>query len=95
MDVVLCACFHYGCCSVCRILLRMLFCVQDSITDVVLCAGFHYCNFDKPDLCGWKQSTRDNKDWTLNNGTTPTDWTGPFFDHTEMDTTGACSVDVG
>ncbi|XP_040203658.1 MAM and LDL-receptor class A domain-containing protein 1-like [Rana temporaria] len=39
------------------------------------------CSFDV-NLCNWKQSTSDNMDWIHWNGSTPSDFTGPSFDHT-------------
>ena len=40
------------------------------------------CTFDTG-LCGWKQSLKDNFDWTLQSGQTPSDDSGPSDgDHT-------------
>ncbi|XP_056149882.1 zonadhesin-like [Lampris incognitus] len=39
------------------------------------------CDFDQ-DLCAWNQLLTDVFDWTRNNGSTPTELTGPSSDHT-------------
>lgn len=39
------------------------------------------CNFDI-DVCGYRQLTSDDFDWTRQNGTTPSKNTGPNGDHT-------------
>jgi hypothetical protein len=41
------------------------------------------CNFDYTGICNWKQSTTDTFDWSINNGTTPSQGTGPRADHTQ------------
>ena len=40
------------------------------------------CTFDF-DLCGWKQDTKDDFDWTRNANSTYSTGTGPSFDHTD------------
>ncbi|KAM4043769.1 IgGFc-binding protein-like [Anomaloglossus baeobatrachus] len=42
------------------------------------------CSFDT-DFCNWKQSKSDNIDWIRWRGATPSDLTGPSFDHTTGD----------
>ncbi|XP_013397768.1 MAM and LDL-receptor class A domain-containing protein 1-like [Lingula anatina] len=39
------------------------------------------CNFESG-LCGWTQDTKDNFDWTRQQGATPSGTTGPSTDHT-------------
>jgi hypothetical protein len=43
------------------------------------------CDFEAADerLCSWKQLDEfDDFDWTVGSGSTPTDFTGPDYDHT-------------
>ncbi|XP_047225429.1 zonadhesin isoform X2 [Girardinichthys multiradiatus] len=43
-----------------------------------------FCNFEcsfKNSLCSWSQMVTDAFDWTWNNGSTPTEMTGPSTDH--------------
>ncbi|KAM9316560.1 IgGFc-binding protein-like [Gastrophryne carolinensis] len=42
------------------------------------------CSFDI-NLCNWKQSVDDNMDWIRWKGATPSDLTGPSYDHTTGD----------
>lgn len=42
------------------------------------------CNFDNNGICNWQQSVNDTFDWSLNNGTTPSQGTGPQQDHTQI-----------
>ena len=44
------------------------------------------CDFDSNNFCGYTNSLSDDFDWTLNNGATPSQETGPDTDHT----TGNC-----
>ncbi|XP_025084901.1 MAM and LDL-receptor class A domain-containing protein 1-like [Pomacea canaliculata] len=41
-----------------------------------------YCNFDEGDTCAWKQSTKDDFDWSIESHSTPAADTGPSKDHT-------------
>ncbi|XP_013393211.1 MAM and LDL-receptor class A domain-containing protein 1 [Lingula anatina] len=43
--------------------------------------GAFTCNFEK-DFCGWTQDTKDQFDWTRQNGPTSSTNTGPSTDHT-------------
>jgi hypothetical protein len=43
------------------------------------------CDFEQSDLCNWKNVKNDEKNqlkWIINAGSTPTEFTGPSFDHT-------------
>ncbi|CAL4063834.1 unnamed protein product, partial [Meganyctiphanes norvegica] len=41
------------------------------------------CDFESDNhLCGWQQVLNDTLDWTVHQGPTPTDETGPMTDHT-------------
>ncbi|XP_068197093.1 mucin-2 [Antennarius striatus] len=59
---------HFGSCSAAEVI------PSHSVCD------FH-CNFDN-NLCGWNQMLTDAFDWTWQNGSTPTQNTGPSADHT-------------
>ncbi|XP_075427180.1 IgGFc-binding protein-like isoform X9 [Ascaphus truei] len=48
------------------------------------CSGNLNCSFDD-DFCNWKQSSSDNMDWIRLKGPTPSDSTGPSYDHTTGD----------
>ncbi|KAK7484706.1 hypothetical protein BaRGS_00024114, partial [Batillaria attramentaria] len=45
-------------------------------------SGLHYCDFDGQTMCGWTQDSQDDRDWTLNTRSTPSNGTGPVEDHT-------------
>lgn len=45
------------------------------------------CNFEK-DWCGWNSVEGKVLQWTRHNGSTPTNRTGPDFDHTYRNSTG-------
>ena len=45
------------------------------------------CNFDVS-LCGFVQGKDDIFNWTRHKGSTPSDETGPSFDHTTGNMTG-------
>ncbi|XP_038052895.1 MAM and LDL-receptor class A domain-containing protein 1-like isoform X1 [Patiria miniata] len=45
------------------------------------------CNFEQGP-CGWTQRTDDNSNWALQCGDTPTEETGPLYDHTLGDSNG-------
>lgn len=57
--------------------LKPIFCLF-----VLAARTVQYCNFDEVDLCGWKQDTSDDLDWTWTHSVTPTMNTGPNNDHT-------------
>ncbi|KAK3591928.1 hypothetical protein CHS0354_005147 [Potamilus streckersoni] len=40
------------------------------------------CDFETKDLCGWSHDPEGDFDWTWETGTTPTQGTGPSYDHT-------------
>lgn len=40
------------------------------------------CEFEKDDLCGFKQDASDDFDWTRKLKSTPSATTGPIYDHT-------------
>ncbi|KAL3841865.1 hypothetical protein ACJMK2_019962 [Sinanodonta woodiana] len=40
------------------------------------------CDFEMKDLCGWSHDPDGDFDWTWETGTTPTQGTGPSYDHT-------------
>lgn len=40
------------------------------------------CDFEQSDLCGWRQSTKDDFDWSRHSGQTQSGHTGPQTDHT-------------
>ncbi|XP_022096408.1 MAM and LDL-receptor class A domain-containing protein 1-like [Acanthaster planci] len=40
------------------------------------------CDFESKTICGWKQITADDFDWTVQTGGTASTNTGPQFDHT-------------
>lgn len=47
------------------------------------------CTFEDDDWCGWSNpNPSDILQWARNNGSTPSNYTGPHFDHTYMNTTG-------
>ncbi|KAH3720865.1 hypothetical protein DPMN_063774, partial [Dreissena polymorpha] len=51
------------------------------------------CNFDLDSLCSWKNvHGQDDFDWVLYQSSTPTDDTGPDFDHTLRNATGRLDV---
>ncbi|XP_017724713.1 PREDICTED: MAM and LDL-receptor class A domain-containing protein 1 isoform X2 [Rhinopithecus bieti] len=50
-------------------------------TDEVNCAPELQCNFENG-ICNWEQDTKDDFDWTRNQGPTPTLNTGPMKDNT-------------
>ncbi|XP_018579561.1 ALK tyrosine kinase receptor isoform X2 [Anoplophora glabripennis] len=45
------------------------------------------CTFED-DWCGWQNIDIKTLEWTRHNGSTPTNFTGPNYDHTYMNTTG-------
>ena len=45
------------------------------------------CNFDAS-MCGFVQGINDKFDWTPHKGRTPSELTGPSFDHTTGNLTG-------
>ncbi|XP_022096405.1 MAM and LDL-receptor class A domain-containing protein 1-like [Acanthaster planci] len=45
------------------------------------CEATHFCEFQDPNLCGYKQDTKDDFDWTHNKGPTPSFYTGPTADY--------------
>lgn len=45
------------------------------------------CDFEQ-DLCGWHNVEHDILKWIPHNGSTPTNGTGPDFDHTYKNSTG-------
>nr|ALV82496.1 Alk [Leptinotarsa decemlineata] len=45
------------------------------------------CNFEE-DWCGWQNTDIKVIEWARHNGSTPTNFTGPNFDHTYKNTTG-------
>ena len=47
------------------------------------------CTFDDSHLCGWTQSAVEDYALSLNSGKTPSDGTGPLYDHT---TGGMCNA---
>lgn len=47
------------------------------------------CTFEEDDWCGWTNTDDKNVlKWSRHNGSTPTNFTGPNFDHTFMNSTG-------
>ncbi|CAG5136641.1 unnamed protein product, partial [Candidula unifasciata] len=57
----------------------------------------HYCNFDgeMSQFCGWTQARDEELDWDLQTGPTPSDGTGPNWDHTLSTITVEGSVGFG
>ncbi|XP_006819777.1 neuropilin-1-like [Saccoglossus kowalevskii] len=49
---------------------------------------FFQCDFEAGEICGLTQSMDDDFDWELGAGSTPTENTGPSFDHTLGTATG-------
>lgn len=45
------------------------------------------CNFEQ-DWCGWYNTNGKVLQWTRHNGTTPSNKTGPSYDHTYGNVTG-------
>lgn len=45
------------------------------------------CTFED-DWCGWQNIDIKTLEWARHNGSTPTNFTGPNYDHTYMNTTG-------
>lgn len=45
------------------------------------------CSFEE-NWCGWYNVDAEPLQWQRHNGSTPTNYTGPNFDHTYMNTTG-------
>lgn len=45
------------------------------------------CSFED-DMCGWYSIDGKSLEWVRHNGSTPTNFTGPNFDHTYMNSTG-------
>ncbi|KAG5888425.1 hypothetical protein JTB14_020200 [Gonioctena quinquepunctata] len=45
------------------------------------------CSFEE-DWCGWQNDNIKTLEWTRHNGSTPTNFTGPSFDHTYKNATG-------
>ncbi|XP_056290660.1 MAM and LDL-receptor class A domain-containing protein 1 [Pseudoliparis swirei] len=63
-------------------------CGDDSDEDAHICKGFSgRCSFEF-DLCSWRQCRRDEFDWRIKVGRTPTVGTGPSSDHTLRDPSG-------
>ncbi|XP_061877595.1 MAM and LDL-receptor class A domain-containing protein 1 [Entelurus aequoreus] len=63
-------------------------CGDDSDEDPYICKGFSgRCNFEF-DLCSWHQCLKDDFDWQIKAGSTPTLGTGPSTDHTLRDPAG-------
>ncbi|XP_040023689.2 MAM and LDL-receptor class A domain-containing protein 1 [Gasterosteus aculeatus] len=63
-------------------------CGDDSDEDANICVGFSgRCSFEF-DLCSWRQCLRDDFDWLIKAGSTPTVGTGPSSDHTLRDPSG-------
>lgn len=72
-----CACKrHIICCNP-----LMLYLFTDAQTDAPPVDSFQ-CDFENGDVCEFQQSTTDDWDWTVLQGSTPTDNTGPPVDHT-------------
>lgn len=46
------------------------------------------CNFED-DWCGWENIDIKTIEWTRHNGSTPTNFTGPNYDHTYKNSTGS------
>lgn len=40
------------------------------------------CDFENDDLCTWQNSNEVELQWLLNSGPTPSEDTGPSYDHT-------------
>ena len=52
------------------------------------------CDFEGPDLCGWRNSYRSTLDWLRLSGPTPTANTGPQTDHTTQSHTGETLTNI-
>lgn len=46
------------------------------------------CDFEDGSFCNWRQETHDEFNWTLGQGPTSSEETGPETDHTKLDDTG-------
>uniref|UniRef100_A0AAY4DRE8 MAM domain-containing protein n=1 Tax=Denticeps clupeoides TaxID=299321 RepID=A0AAY4DRE8_9TELE len=64
-------------------------CGDDSDEEHFICKGSATgrCNFEF-DLCSWRQCQKDDFDWRIKAGSTPTLGTGPSTDHTMRDASG-------
>ena len=69
------------CCSVNKNLLTVLY-----IFDRIVVSKGH-CNFQSG-LCGLKPDKNGNFHWTVGSGQTPTESTGPSYDHTSLNMDG-------
>nr|XP_042902778.1 leukocyte tyrosine kinase receptor [Parasteatoda tepidariorum] len=50
-----------------------------------------YCTFEN-DMCGWTTTYTENSEWIRRKGESPSDRTGPSFDHTFQNSTGTYLV---
>lgn len=63
--------------------------MQFSSDEKTCLARKEFCNFESKDLCLWKQDRdRDDFDWIIHNGKTPSNQTGPLMDHTKLTVNG-------
>uniref|UniRef100_A0A3Q3W1Y0 MAM domain-containing protein n=1 Tax=Mola mola TaxID=94237 RepID=A0A3Q3W1Y0_MOLML len=63
-------------------------CGDNSDENHYICKGFSgRCSFEF-DLCSWRQCRKDDFDWLIKAGSTPTVGTGPSSDHTMRDPSG-------
>lgn len=46
------------------------------------------CNFENDNWCGWQNAPNKTLNWTLHQGSTPSERTGPSYDHTYRNRTG-------
>uniref|UniRef100_A0A3Q3L091 MAM domain-containing protein n=1 Tax=Mastacembelus armatus TaxID=205130 RepID=A0A3Q3L091_9TELE len=63
-------------------------CGDNSDEDPYICKGSNGCCSFEFDLCSWRQCQRDDFDWLIKAGSTPTVGTGPSSDHTLRDPSG-------
>ena len=56
--------------------------ITSKMSSFPVTAFYLSCNFDKSLCSGWEQSYSDAFDWTRHRGSTPSQSTGPSYDHT-------------